>query len=246
MLVDEEMYEGEYDDEEMDYEEEMAEDDDDNISDEDEELGGMGEIEGLPGDHGVDLEVILEGGDDDDEDDEDQSDEDEEEESEDIGDDDEHIEIVDEDGNSHPLGEGDDEDDWQSEEDEEEDYEGIAADEEEAARGQGMEHIARGAIGHLVRALGGEGPSDAVEMLQRIEDETMDADAQRELENYLEDGQDEEGTCEQSIGGFVPCLNLILTYKKKMRKMKKTLMMKKVYMMTILVSNSILSDVHGN
>jgi E3 ubiquitin-protein ligase HUWE1 len=190
------MYEGGFD-EEMEYEEEIAEDDEDNISDEDEELGGMGEIEGIPGDHGVDVEVILEGDDDEDEDDEDEedpSDEDDEEGSEDIEDDDEHIEIV-EDGNSHPLGEGDDEDEdeWQSEEDDEEDYEGRAADEEEVERGQGMEHIARGAIGHLVRALGGDGPSGAVEMLQRIEDETMDADAQRELENYLEDGQDEEG-----------------------------------------------------
>jgi E3 ubiquitin-protein ligase HUWE1 len=192
------MYEGGYDDEEMEYEEEIAEDDEDNISDEDEELGGMGEIEGIPGDHGVDVEVILEGDEDDDEDDEDDedpSDEDDEEDSEDIEDDDEHIEIVDEDGNSHPLGEGDDEDEdeWQSEVDDEEDYDGRVADEEEVERGQGMEHIARGAIGHLVRALGGDGPSGAVEMLQRIEDETMDADAQRELENYLEDGQDEEG-----------------------------------------------------
>src|SRR3954467_15811895 len=57
-LDDEEMYEGEYDDG-MDYEEDMPEDDEDNVSDEDEDEG-MGPIEGLSGEHGVDVEVIME------------------------------------------------------------------------------------------------------------------------------------------------------------------------------------------
>lgn len=198
-LDDEDMYEGEYDEEEMDYEEEMAEDDEDNISDDDEELEGMGEIEGLSGDHAVDVEVIMEEEeeDDDDEDEEENSENDDEDEDSDdmdgVDDEDARVEIVDEDGNTHPLGEGDEGDEWQSDDDEEEDYEGRAADEEEE-RDHEIGHIARGAIGHLVRALGGDDHEGAVEILQRMEDEGMDQ-GEMELEGYLEDGQEEDGTC---------------------------------------------------
>jgi E3 ubiquitin-protein ligase HUWE1 len=190
------MYEGEYDEEEMEYGEEMAEDDEDNVSDDDEDIEGMGEIEGLPGD--VNVEVIMED-DEDDDDDEEHSEEDDED-SDDMEEVDEHIEIIGNDG-AHIHLEDDGEDDWEDEgmseeegdeEEEEEDYEGNAQDEEEE-HSHGMEHIARGAIGHLVRALGVDDHEGAVEILQRIEDGGMDPDEQMELEGYLEADQDEEG-----------------------------------------------------
>lgn len=192
------MYEGEFDEEGLGYEEEMEEgDDEDNISDEDVELEGIGHIEGLSGDHAVDVEVIMEEGDDEDDDDEPSDEDDEDEDSDDMDDDEEgeaRVEFVDEDGDPIPLVEGDDGDEWQSEDDddneEEEDYEGRAADEEEERQHEA--HIAHGAIGQLVRAFGGDDHQGAVEILQRMEDEGIDEE-QMELEGYMEDGQDEEG-----------------------------------------------------
>jgi E3 ubiquitin-protein ligase HUWE1 len=206
------MYEGEYDEEELEYDEDMAEDDEDNISDDDEELDGMGEIEGLPGEHGVDVEDIME---DDDEDDEEPSDEDDEEDSDDMDEEDEdaRVEIVDEEGNSRPLGEGDEGDEWQSEDEDEEDYEGRAADEEED-RDHEMGHIARGAIGHLVRALGGDDHENAVEILQRMEDGGIDEE-QMELEGYLEDGQDEDGTPDSLLALLFSACCCVPTWKHK-------------------------------
>ncbi|EGC43241.1 DNA binding protein [Histoplasma capsulatum var. duboisii H88] len=85
---DEEMYDDEYD-EEMDYEEDMPENDGEVVSDEDEEdMDGRGPIEGLPGDSGMDIEVLIEGDDDDDEDDDDDDDDDEDDDDEDDDDDD--------------------------------------------------------------------------------------------------------------------------------------------------------------
>ncbi|KAK2731309.1 hypothetical protein FQN55_004780 [Onygenales sp. PD_40] len=79
---DEEMYDDEYDDE-MDYEEDMPENDGEVVSDEDEEdIDGRGPIEGLPGDSGMDIEVLIEG-DEDDEDDDEDDDDDETDEDED-------------------------------------------------------------------------------------------------------------------------------------------------------------------
>ncbi|MDA4132011.1 MAG: hypothetical protein OK454_02640, partial [Thaumarchaeota archaeon] len=49
MVDDEEMYDDEYGDD-LGYDDEMSEDGEEDVSDEDEELGEMGEIEGLPGD----------------------------------------------------------------------------------------------------------------------------------------------------------------------------------------------------
>jgi E3 ubiquitin-protein ligase HUWE1 len=201
---DEEMYEGEYD-EEMDYEEEMAEDDEDNISDEDEDIEGIGPIEGLSGDHGVDVEVIMEDDEDDDEDgsSDDEDDDDDEHDSED---DDARVEIIDEAGNVQALGE-DDMDEWESDdghdhdEDEEEDYEGQAADQEEGQLhgmdAMGMDDMVGGPLGHLVRALGGG--EDAEEMLERMEEqleaEGIDPgdDDERMGAEYMEAEIDEEG-----------------------------------------------------
>ena len=75
---DDEMYDDEYGDD-MDYDEELAENDGEVVSDEDEEIG-PGRIEGLPGDSGMDIEVLIEGDEDgEDEDDEDDDDDDDEE-----------------------------------------------------------------------------------------------------------------------------------------------------------------------
>ncbi|TWU74892.1 hypothetical protein ED733_003614 [Metarhizium rileyi] len=107
---DEDMYGDEYDDDEMDYGEDDLSDGED-ISDDDEELGGIGEIEGLHGEPGV-VEVIME----DDEDDEGDSDDEEDDEmdSADMEDVEDRVEIVDEDGN--PL-EEDGDSGWESESD---------------------------------------------------------------------------------------------------------------------------------
>ena len=106
-----------YDDDEYDdgrdYEEEMERDGDEVISDEDEEMDGAGHMEGLPGDVGMDVEVVIDGDDDDE-----PSDDEDPDDSEDM-DEDEDIEIVDEitgdDGNS--MGEGNGEE-WQDEDEE--------------------------------------------------------------------------------------------------------------------------------
>jgi E3 ubiquitin-protein ligase HUWE1 len=215
---DEEMYEGEYD-EEMDYDEGMDEDDEDNISDEDEEIEGIGPIEGLSGDHGVDVEVIMEEDDDDDDDDESSSDEDDDE--HDSEDDDAHVEIIDEAGNIQELGADDDMEEWESDDehdhdDEEEDYEGHAADEEEdhvhSLDPMGMEGVIGGPLGHLVRALGGG--EDAEEMLERME-EQLEAeginpgdDDERMGADYMEAEIDEEG----KFTPLLPCSRSVLTY----------------------------------
>jgi E3 ubiquitin-protein ligase HUWE1 len=178
LIDDEEMYDEDGYEEEMEgYEDGPIEDDEDNISDEDEELEGMGEIEGLDGDHGMDVEVIM----DDDEDEDDDMDEDDE---------DDRVQIIDNEGNAHPLAELDDEEDWESEdEDEEEDYEGMAADEEEEAMHAG----GHGPLGRLVHAFGGDphhhGEID--NLLQRIEDE-RGGDPDMDIE-YLDDDHEEDG-----------------------------------------------------
>ncbi|KAL5323806.1 hypothetical protein ACEPPN_008348 [Leptodophora sp. 'Broadleaf-Isolate-01'] len=188
---DEEMYEGEYEDE-MDYDEDGPGDDEDNISDEDEEIEGMegmGPIEGVDGDHGLDVEVIMA---DDDEDDEDGSSSgDDEEDSED---DDGRVEIIDEAGNIQEIAEEDlgewESDDEDDDDGEEEEYEGQAADAEE----QQMHDMEMGGpIGHLVRALGGD--VDAAEIIERMEAEAMDPDDDEDEERvpgeYVEDDDDE-------------------------------------------------------
>ena len=114
----EEMYDDEYD-EGMEYDEELERDGDEVISDEDEEVGDQGPVEGLPGDGGLDLGVII----DNPEDDDDATDEDDSEDSDDeMGDD--EVEIIDEitgDDENDSL-DGGDEEDWQDEDDGIEEY----------------------------------------------------------------------------------------------------------------------------
>ena len=112
---DEDMYEDEYDDDGMaDYDEDMDRDGDEVISDEDDEIEGAGHVEGLSGDVGMDVEVVIDGDDEDDDDEDDDPDD-----SEDM-DDGGELEIIDEingDGDNDSLVEGDEEE-WQDEDDE--------------------------------------------------------------------------------------------------------------------------------
>ncbi|KAF7592465.1 hypothetical protein BBP40_000246 [Aspergillus hancockii] len=116
---DDEMYDDEYE-EEMDYEEDLPEDDGEVVSDEEDEIEGVGPIEGLPGDSGMDIEVVID--DDDDDDDEDDDDDDEEEDDSDMDDDEILAGEITGDRDNESLEEGDD-DEWESEEMSEDDEE---------------------------------------------------------------------------------------------------------------------------
>ncbi|MCJ1384030.1 hypothetical protein MMC17_007145 [Xylographa soralifera] len=113
---DEDMYDDEYDDG-MEYEEEMERDGDEVVSDEDEEIDGAGHVEGLPGDVGMDVEVVI------DEDDEDDASEDDDPDDSEDTDEEEEIEIIDEitgDGNESIIEDNDEE--WQDEDEEREEF----------------------------------------------------------------------------------------------------------------------------
>ncbi|KAF2470719.1 uncharacterized protein BDR25DRAFT_261873 [Lindgomyces ingoldianus] len=184
---DDEMYDDQYADE-MEYDEEMG--DEDVISDEDEEMGDMGPIEGLPGDGGINVEVMLDDGEDiisdeedgteeDDEDDEDEGDEDEDdmndmegiEDMEEITGDDENASLVD--GG---------EDDWSD--DNGEDYVGTA---EVDGGDLGSPH---GGLGHFIP------PPEVLEQIagdmgvdpdEYLEDEMPDEDEEDDEDDYDEE-----------------------------------------------------------
>ncbi|MCJ1309078.1 hypothetical protein MMC25_002733 [Agyrium rufum] len=121
---DEAMYDDEYDDG-MEYEEENGPDGDEVVSDEDEDLEGAGPIEGLSGDINMNVEVLIDDGDEDDEDDDDDDDDDGEDDDDndpdDSGMDEDHgedIEIVDElngDDENASLADGEEEE-WEDDE----------------------------------------------------------------------------------------------------------------------------------
>lgn len=111
---DDEMYDDEYDDE-TDYDEEMPEDDGEVVSDDDEEA--MGPIEGLPGDSGMDIEVVIDDDERDDEDEDEDEDEDPETEDDEI-----YAGEITGDRDNESLEEGDD-DEWESEDMPEDDHE---------------------------------------------------------------------------------------------------------------------------
>ncbi|KAL0258942.1 E3 ubiquitin-protein ligase tom1 [Diplodia seriata] len=178
---DEDMYGDEYGDE-MEYEEDMEHDGDDVVSDEDEEIEGMGDIEGLSGDVGDDVEIVIEGEDGDDmsEDDDDSADMDEDDED---PENDEDIEIMDDlddvpgDDINDSLN-GDEDDEWASEDDEGDDYDEDGADED---------HGPPGGIDNLVRILDGQGGPG---LLEHLQGDMMDM----EHEGYLDDEmQEDEG-----------------------------------------------------
>jgi E3 ubiquitin-protein ligase HUWE1 len=101
----------------MDYEEDVAEDDGEVVSDEDEDAD-MGPIEGLPGDSGMDIEVVI-----DDDDDGDDEDDDEDHDHSDMEDDEAFAGEITGDHDNESLDDGED-DEWESEE--------LTEDEEEA------------------------------------------------------------------------------------------------------------------
>ena len=118
---DADMYDEEYE-EGMDYDDEMERDGGEVVSDEEEEIEGVGPMEGIPGDAGMNVEVVIDEEDemdedsDDDDDDDDDDDEDEEDEMDEM-DEDEEIEEVDEitgDDENDSLADGDEEA-WQEE-----------------------------------------------------------------------------------------------------------------------------------
>ena len=119
---DEDMYDDEYE-ETMEYEEELERDGDEVVSDEDEEIEGVGPMEGMPGDASMNVEVVIDG--EDDEIDVDSDEEDDDQDSEEDLDEDEEVEVIDEitgDDENDSLGDVDEEA-WQDEE-EAEDYNG--------------------------------------------------------------------------------------------------------------------------
>ena len=176
---DDEMYDDEYD-EGIEYEEGLERDGDEVISDEDEELGEAGHLEGLPGDAGMDVEVVIDGDDDepsDDEDDEDQDD------SEDM-DDDNDIEVIDEingDSENASLAEGED-DGWQDEDgDDMERYNEEDGFDNDLSRDPDTESAVR----DIVREFGG--PEAALERLQAMEDGPSDLQMDIDSGRFMDD-----------------------------------------------------------
>ena len=119
---DEDMYDDDGYDDGMEFEEEIDRDGDEVVSDEEEEMNGPGHVEGLSGDVGMDVEVVIDGDDDeptdDDDDDPDDSDDMDDEE------DDEDVEVIDEITGEDGDGslEGGNEEEWQDEDEDREDY----------------------------------------------------------------------------------------------------------------------------
>ncbi|KAL8688982.1 MAG: hypothetical protein Q9218_005238 [Villophora microphyllina] len=195
---DEEMYDDEYEGG-MDYEEEMERDADEVISDEDEEIEGAGNIEGLPGDMGMDVEVVIDG---DDDDPSDEDDDDDEGGSEDMDDmDDDGVEAMEEiiAGEDNISLADDDEANWQDEDELPEGAEfGQEEDEEEMALGSvAIENTADAEA--TVRNIMREFTGDDEEALLRLQEDALDRlqenalDVAAEGDQYPDDGaQDDE------------------------------------------------------
>ncbi|EKG21644.1 HECT domain-containing protein [Macrophomina phaseolina MS6] len=181
---DEDMYGDEYGDE-MEYEEEMDHDDGDVVSDEDEEIEGMGDIEGLPGDVGDDVEIVIEGeegeglsDDDDDSADMDEDDDDDPEDDEDIEEVMDDMDEVTGDDINGSLN-GDEDDEWASEDDDEgDDYDQDGVD----------DHGPPG-IDNLVRILDGQGPPG---LLEHLQGDMMDMEHEGYLDDDMQEDEDEE------------------------------------------------------
>lgn len=177
----------EYDEfgDEMDYEEEMPEHDpDDIVSDEEEEIdGGMGPIEGLPGEMAMEM-VVSTGPGEDYDDDDDENDEDLEAEEEEDLEEDEEGSDADMEGEEMPEGSaGADDEDWTEEEDGEE-YPG----QDEIEDGHGP-----GSFGDIVRALGGSGPQTLIDRLENGAEFEVGEDPEEFIGDDLADEDDEDG-----------------------------------------------------
>lgn len=169
----------------MEYEEEVSPEDNEQSSDED---GDIQNMEGLPGDVGLDVEVVL--NDDDehaDSDDDDQGSDDMDSEDE-LGNEDEMDE---EDDNE---GDGEDDHDWEDAEDDEADYEedGDSEDDQEETPSHTHHHHHHthdGSVQHIIRALGGD---DEAAMLEQLGENELNMDL--DPDGFIEDDmQEDEG-----------------------------------------------------
>ncbi|KAI5370809.1 Putative HECT domain-containing protein [Septoria linicola] len=202
-------------DEEMEYDEEEMPEHGDVVSDEDEDdLGGMGEIEGRPGDMDIDLDVMEE--DEDDEDDSDDSDDESDDDEEDMDNADDvmfgdHMDLEEVTGDDENASLGDhDADDW--------DDEGLVLENDDivvdggSPHGGPLEHIGHvlgaddpsepGDHDHIVRIDMGEGEEEFFEdeMPPEEDDDEDEGDYGEDIvyEPEIEDGDDDE----EADGGF--------------------------------------------
>ncbi|KAI6246904.1 E3 ubiquitin-protein ligase TOM1-like [Erysiphe necator] len=185
--------EGTYDEyvDEMDYDDgDMDENDEDDISDED-EIEGIGSIEGLSGDHQVEVEVFM--NDHDDDHDLSPDNEDDSGSGDDDDDDDHHVEIIEELEDIQHQMDDDDElaDEWESDGQDDDDddrdgeeYEGSYEDQEEEGA-----TIDLGAMSHLVRAL--EDDPAALEILGRMA-EGEENEAGHVIADYAEEDEEDD------------------------------------------------------
>ena len=194
---DEEMYDDEYY-EGMEEDDEVEHDADEVISDEDEELGDVGPVEGLHGDRGMDVEVVI-----DEEDDDELSDNDDPDESAD----DEDIEELDEinaDDENASLVDGEEEE-WQDEmddaEEDEEQYDGL---DEDNSQDQDAENtvldLERGFASAEARLRRLEGLEDNNADLAMDVNEDRYMDDVMQHENDEEVDEDDEDIDEEAIG----------------------------------------------
>ena len=181
-MFDDDYYEG------MEEEDDIERDADEVISDEDEELGEVGPVEGLHGDRGMDVEVVIDDDDDDDEDPDESGD------SDDI----EEMDEINGDGENASLADGEEEE-WQDEiggsQDDEEQYTG---DDQDTSGDQDAESAVR----DIVREFGGaeaalqrlegleDGPADLA--MDIDEGRYMDDVIRREEEDEADEDEDEE------------------------------------------------------
>ncbi|KAE8349729.1 ubiquitin-protein ligase [Aspergillus coremiiformis] len=196
---DDEMYDDEYGDE-MDYEEDLPEDDGEVVSDEEDEIEGVGPIEGLPGDSGMDIEVVI----DDDDDDDDEEDDDDES---DMEDDEILAGEITGDRDNESLEEGDD-DEWESEDMSEDDEEveimnqfedELAGIRQAEQRGEGQRfddlfrvlNEAAGGVEDLQADSLGDIHDDIVDDDLNDDDEDEEID---ELEEELDDADEDQGS----------------------------------------------------
>ena len=188
---DEEIFDDEYE-EEIDYEEEIERDGDEVISDEEEEIEGVGPMEGLSGDAGMEVEVVINGDDEDVSDDDD--DDDDPDDSDDMDDDGEDIEVIDEitgDSLNDSLADVDEEG-WQDDDEEGGDYNG---EEDGLEADLSQDQDPGSAVRDMVRELGVEASLRQLEgpdMSMEIDGDGYMDDVARDDEDAEEDEADEE------------------------------------------------------
>ena len=147
---DDEMYDDEYD-EEMEYEENAIADHGEVVSDEDDDLGEMGQVEGMGTNVQMEVDIMMEDQDDGSEDDDDDDEEDEEESQEghELG---VNMEEITGDDENASMGEHDEEGDW---EDDGVDFE---VEDDEQIQDGGSPH--GGPLEHIAHVIGDADPSD--------------------------------------------------------------------------------------